>query len=89
MRLRILHILLIAASWDEDAKHGRFTKHLLEALRGKADGKGFGSGDGEVTLAELRSYLDEEMTYQARRRWSRDQNASLQGDPPAVLATVR
>ena len=22
------------ASWDEDAKHGLFTKHLLEALEG-------------------------------------------------------
>jgi hypothetical protein len=77
------------ASWDEDAKHGLFTKHLLEALRGKADGGGFGNGDGKVTLNELRAYLDEEMTYQARRRWSRDQNASVQGADSAVLATLR
>jgi hypothetical protein len=77
------------ASWDEDAKHGLFTKHLLEALRGKADGDGFGNGDGKVTLAELRAYLDEEMTYQARRRWSRDQSASIQGEPGTVLATLR
>jgi peptidoglycan hydrolase-like protein with peptidoglycan-binding domain len=76
------------ASWDEDAKHGLFTKHLLEALRGKADGKGYGNGDGKVTLSELRSYLDEEMTYQARRRWSRDQNASVQGADSAVLSTL-
>jgi hypothetical protein len=75
------------ASWDEDAKHGLFTKHLLEALRGKADGEGYGNGDGKVTLAELRAYLDEEMTYQARRRWSRDQNASVQGDPNTELST--
>ncbi|MDA1101914.1 MAG: caspase family protein, partial [Proteobacteria bacterium] len=75
------------ASWDEDAKHGLFTKHLLAALRGKADGAGFGNGDGKVTLAELKSYLDEEMTYHARRRWSRDQNASIQGDLSTVLAT--
>jgi peptidoglycan hydrolase-like protein with peptidoglycan-binding domain len=77
------------ASWDEDAKHGLFTKHLLEALRGKADGEGYGDGDGKVTLAELRAYLDEEMTYQARRRWSRDQNASVQGASGSVLATLR
>jgi len=77
------------ASWDEDAKHGLFTKHLLAALRGKADGAGFGNGDGKVTLAELKSYLDEEMTYQARRRWSRDQNASIQGDLNTVLATQK
>ena len=75
------------ASWDEDAKHGLFTKHLLEGLQGRADGNGYGNGDGKVTLAELKSYLDEEMTYQARRRWSRDQNASIQGDMKTVLAT--
>jgi hypothetical protein len=40
-------------------------------------------------LAELRAYLDEEMTYQARRRWSRDQKASIQGDPTTELATLR
>jgi peptidoglycan hydrolase-like protein with peptidoglycan-binding domain len=77
------------ASWDEDARHGLFTKHLLEALRGRADGDGYGNGDGKVTLSELRAYLDEEMTYQARRRWSRDQNASIQGADSAVLATLR
>ena len=76
------------ASWDEDAKHGLFTKHLLEALRGKADEEGYGDGDGKVTLDELRAYLDEEMTYQARRRWSRDQNASVQGADSSVLATL-
>ena len=42
-----------------------------------------------MTLAELQTYLDEEMTYQARRRWSRDQNASVQGKLDSVLATVR
>ncbi|MBT4488560.1 MAG: hypothetical protein HOC72_13525 [Rhodospirillaceae bacterium] len=77
------------ASWDEDAKQGLFTKHLLEALSGTADGEGFGNGDGRVTLAELHAYLDDEMTYQARRRWSRDQNASIQGNPDSVLVTLQ
>jgi peptidoglycan hydrolase-like protein with peptidoglycan-binding domain len=77
------------ASWDEDAKHGLFTKHLLEALRGKADAVGYGNSDGKVTLAELKVYLDEEMTYQARRRWSRDQNASVQGADDVVLSTLQ
>jgi hypothetical protein len=77
------------ASWDEDAKHGLFTKHLLEALNGKADGEDYGNQDGKVTLAELRTYLDEEMTYQARRRYNRDQKASVQGKLDSVLATVR
>ena len=63
-----------------------FTKHLLEALNGKADSEDYGNQDGKVTLAELRTYLDEEMTYQARRRYNRDQKASVQGKLNSVLA---
>ena len=77
------------ASWDEDAKLGLFTHHLLEALRGAADGEDFGNGDGKVTLSELQTYLDDEMTYQARRRYNRDQKASVQGKLDSVLATLR
>ena len=77
------------ASWDEDAKHGLFTKHLLEALNGRADTEDYGNQDGKVTLAELRTYLDDEMTYQARRRYNRDQKASVQGKLDSVLATLR
>jgi hypothetical protein len=73
------------ASWDEDAEQGLFTKHLLAALKGAADKEGFGNGNGEVTLAEVQKYLDDEMTYQARRRYGRRQRASVQGDPATVL----
>jgi hypothetical protein len=76
------------ASWDEKAKHGLFTKHLLEALEGKADSKRYGDEDGKVSLAEVRNYLDQEMTYQARRRFGRTQQASVRGDEDTVLATV-
>ena len=42
------------ASWDEDAKHGLFTKHLLEALNGAADKHAkTGNKDGKVTLGEV------------------------------------
>jgi formylglycine-generating enzyme required for sulfatase activity len=74
------------ASWDEDAKHGLFTKHLLEALYGAADGKKYGDGDGKVTLDEVGAYLKREMTYQARRRFGRVQEASLTGRGGDVLA---
>ena len=50
---------------------------------------GYGNGDGKVTLGELRTYLDDEMTYQARRLYNRDQKASVQGKLDSVLATVR
>ena len=50
---------------------------------------GYGNGDGKVTLGELQTYLDDEMTYQARRRYNRDQKASVQGKLDSVLATLR
>jgi formylglycine-generating enzyme required for sulfatase activity len=76
------------ASWDEDAKHGLFTRHLLLALGGKADGSAYGNGDGKVSLDEAKKYLDEEMTYQARRRYGREQTASVQGAGGVVLASI-
>jgi formylglycine-generating enzyme required for sulfatase activity/uncharacterized protein YgiM (DUF1202 family) len=75
------------ASWDEDAKHGLFTRHLLLALGGKADGSAYGNGDGKVSLDEAKKYLDEEMTYQARRRYGREQVASIQGGGGVVLTS--
>jgi formylglycine-generating enzyme required for sulfatase activity len=75
------------ASWDERAGHGLFTSHLLAALRGKADGKEYGNGDGKVTLGEVKKYLDDELSYQARRRYNRDQNPTVEGPPDRVLAT--
>ncbi len=75
------------ASWDEDAKHGLFTKHLLEALNGAADKHAkTGNKDGKVTLGEVKAYLDREMTYQARKRFSRDQHATVSGDLKTVLS---
>ena len=76
------------ASWDEDAKHGLFTHHLLLALRGKADGGDWGNGDGRVTLGEARAYLGDEMTYQARRRFGREQVPDVAGDETRVLALL-
>lgn len=76
------------ASWDEKAEHGLFTKHLLEALNGKADGEGFGNSDGKVSLKEVQRYLDDEMTYQARRTFGRRQKASVRGSSNTVLASV-
>ena len=76
------------ASWDEKAKLGLFTKHLLEALQGRADGRDFGNSDGKVTLAEVQKYLDDEMSYQARRTWGRRQQAYVRGSNKTVLATI-
>jgi hypothetical protein len=76
------------ANWDRKARHGLFTKHLLDALNGKADSKGYGNSDGKVSLAEVKSYLADEMTYQARFAWNRTQNAYISGAANTVLSTV-
>lgn len=68
------------ASWDDKAKHGLFTNYLLDALYGKAD-----NGDGQVTLAEVQGYLSDEMSYQARRRYGREQTPTIQGKKNTVL----
>ncbi len=76
------------ASWDEDAKHGLFTEHLLCALYGAADAGEYGNGDGAVALAEVQRYLADEMTYQARRRYGRQQDATVLGRDAHVLVNL-
>ena len=76
------------ASWDETARLGLFTRHLLDALNGAADRGRDGDRDGRVTLGELERYLDDEMTYAARRQFRRVQQASVSGDPKAVLVAA-
>jgi len=75
------------ASWDFKAKHGMFTRHLLDALYGKADKGEYGNGDGKVALSEVKEYLDEFMTRAARREYGRHQNAWVNGEGDRVLTT--
>ena len=70
------------ASWDEEARHGLFTMHLLDALYGKADA----DGDGQVTARETKLHLDRTMTRAAQREFRRVQEAGLHGDESAVLS---
>ncbi|WP_420546712.1 SUMF1/EgtB/PvdO family nonheme iron enzyme [Curvivirga sp.] len=69
------------ASWDQNAQHGLFTHHLLDALYGDADD----NTDGQITALEVKSYLDKKMTRAARRNYRREQDASLSGEVSAVL----
>ena len=77
------------ASWDRDAKMGLFTRYLLEGLLGKADDRAHGgNGDAQVSAAEIKRYLASEVTYEARRRYGRDQTPQMAGDPGRGLASV-
>jgi hypothetical protein len=74
------------ASWDLKARHGLFTKHLLNALYGNADRDEYGNGDGKVELGEVREYLDDRMTRAARRQFGRNQNVWARGDVSNILS---
>jgi hypothetical protein len=76
------------ASWDHGAGLGMFTNYLMRALYGEADGGRWGDGDGKVSLGELEAYLDDEMTYAARREYRRVQQSSLTGDRQMILASA-
>ena len=74
------------ASWDLKAKHGLFTKYLLEALNGAANSAEYGVDDFSVSLSEVNKFLDHNMTGAARRLFGRHQNVSIQGVGKNALA---
>jgi hypothetical protein len=76
------------ASWDKEARHGLFTKYLLDALYGAADNNRYGNADSRITLGEIKGYLDREMTYAARREFGREQQATVIGDPEKVIVIL-
>ncbi len=78
----------LVASWDTNAEHGLFTEHLLAAMYGGADQDPYGNGDGNVTVDEVKNYLDDEMTYSARREYGRRQNASIQGAGKRIVSVL-
>ena len=72
------------ASWDDQTGHGLFTSYFLKGVTGEAERSG--NGDGRVDLEELRSYLDSEVTYMARRLYSREQHPQVLGDKRFVFS---
>ena len=61
------------AFWDDEAGHGLFTHHLLDALYGGGDE----DRDGRVTAGEVHRYLAEHMWYAALDTHGREQDAVL------------
>lgn len=76
------------ASWDSRNHHGLFTETLLDGLYGQADRSPYGNGDGKVSAREIKAYLDDVMTYAARREFGRTQVASMYGDTDRVLVAL-
>ncbi len=72
------------ANWDEQAQHGLFTHHLLDALYGKGDA----DGDGRVTAVEAKQYLDDYMTPAAWLARRTEQTANLLAGTPKVVLSA-
>jgi hypothetical protein len=75
------------SSWDTGAKLGLFTRHFIEGMLGRADVDG-GNRNGSIELSELKSYVASRVTYQARRRYSRDQTPEVLGPHDRVMTTA-
>ena len=65
------------ASWERDGSQSLFTKYFLKGMYGEGDKRPQGNGDGVVSLKELKKYLDNSLTYYARRYYGRNQNAQI------------
>ena len=65
------------ASWEQDSSQSLFTKYFLKGMSGEGDKNPYGNGDGNVSLKELKKYLDGEMTYLARRYYGITQQAQI------------
>ncbi len=64
------------ANWDDASRHGLFTEYFLRAVYGGADSKKYGGKeDGQITVAAVHTYLDDQMSYAAGRYQHRDQEA--------------
>ena len=61
------------ASWEEDNSHSLFTKYFLKAMSGEGDK----NNDGQISDKELKNYLDDTMTYYARRYYGRTQTVEI------------
>lgn len=69
------------ASWYAPKSHGLFTYAWLKGLQGAAEQ----NGDGLLTLAELRDYLQEEVAYLARRLKNRRQEPVVMGQDERIM----
>lgn len=69
------------ASWYPEKKHGLFTYYFAMALCGRADR----NSDGNLTFGEIKDYLDENVSYLARKLFNRAQTPVLYGDKSRVF----
>lgn len=65
------------ASWTKDKKNGLFTYHYIKGMSGDADGPEYGNENGTVENWEIKAYLEDTVTYLAKRNYGRTQNVQI------------
>ena len=69
------------SSWYPEKKHSLFTYYYLKGIQGEANI----NGDKSLTVGELHDYLEENVSYMARRLNNREQTTQITGDQKTVL----
>jgi DUF971 family protein len=75
---------------DDEHRHGLFTYYLLRALRGESDV----NRDGEVTLGEAVSYLNQKVLWASRTQYGQDQRPAVvpplkANDPISMISLTK
>lgn len=73
------------STWYRSKNHSTFTYWWLKGLGGAADV----DGNRDITVAELKTYLDREVSYTARRETGQDQTPVILGEPQQVVVRLR
>ena len=73
------------SSWYPQKRHGLFTYYFLKGLQGESDK----NRDGRIDADELFAFVQEEVSYMARRLSGRDQDPQLIGNRDSTIVTLR
>lgn len=73
------------SAWYEEKKHSLFTYYFLKGLQGAADV----DSNGKLTVAEMETYLSDNVTFKASRLKQITQQPKVDGDRAAVLVSYR
>jgi hypothetical protein len=73
------------SSWYPAKKHSLFTYYFLKGIQGEADF----SKDGKITIGELKTYLNENVPYWARRESRVEQQPVVIGNDSDVIVKLR
>jgi hypothetical protein len=69
------------STWYPEKGHSLFTYFFLKGIQGAADG----NGDGAITVAEIKAYLESQVPYMARRLGGVDQVPVIAGNGDEVI----